>query len=467
VPSSSSGHHKKHKGGHHSSKESKRQHRESKSNREEPAWKANENALNREKERFLCPFTFRNGLPAIAPEPKFLSSDARRMLADQATYATTDLERELAARPPVYVDAELQQLLNPFEITRLAIPAEGAPPLHPDDAALLSDDVSNAKSDALNDADPKTGVKTFKRIGAKPKTEVQWLFRTQYIAHGLTDGATHGAGGMATRRRHTGNDEEEGKTAAGAEAEEAAAKAEANGDVELAAEIRAIDASFRAANDGLPKPPKPGLTAVSVTPVLPDLEWFDVGPSEPALMHAVFVDDDPMGSDRTCPSAVRDKPEETRKNMGRNALAFPYTNQLPDKSVDTGMCLCVPRSGATSDVGAEADYDWIREYEWKDATKLKATIDVSERQRQYRMLLPLNTPDAANQPAYYSPMYFRIELKKKKKARNEGRLSQDALPEEGTIAVAMAKYRTPRPSVVKVKRRRVEAEDAAGGEPVA
>ena len=425
---------------------------------EEKKGEEHPNALVREKERFLCPFAFRNALPALAPEPKLLKSKVESK--ELAAFHITDLEREL--RPFMYVDGELTAMLNPFEITKLATPAN-PPPMHPDDAALLSDDVSGVAVQGPDDNDG-AAKPAFKRVGNKPKTDVQWLFRTQYIAHGLSaDGATHGTGGggLGQKRKSAlavDQLEQEAAAAGGAstadgasaEAESAAAKAEAVGDTELAAEIRAIDASFRAANGDLPKPPRPGVKAVSVMPVLPDESWFfRESESDPCLVHVVFVDDDPFGDERTAPTAVRNLPADKRSELSRNALAFPYNNAMPTGERDRGLALCVPRAGTTPDIGAVGEYDWIREYAYSVPNQLPSTLDPSERGRLYRLMLPNSTPEAANKPAFYAPMVNRLELRKKKKVNYE--------PPAGTmvdnaIVDAMRNYRTPRPSVVTVTR---------------
>lgn len=289
-----------------------------------------ENRLKRHT-AFLCPIEFKNDLPPVPVDWKFLRVPVSR---DSFTkYSHLDLEDE--TRKDVALVSDLGITLDPMAAGAFRVPRE-RPLIDPADLALLED----------GDAKPRTGIVDVKKKKVKRPdlSKALWLMNTQYIS-------------SASLPEHLGRSEQayaKGKARGGggdgADADDGRDPREA--------QIESIERSFAAAakppvHPKLPKTVKP----LEVIPVLPDFErWAG------DHLHFVF-DEDPcadvvslVGADDRLKSAAMER-----------AIAKPFTvttSEGPSKVLGLMLPADPSQTSAFAKEGEEEEYKWVREYKY-------------------------------------------------------------------------------------------------------
>jgi len=235
------------------------------------------NALRRES-AYLCDIRFTASLPAPPGDPKALLPPLD--LADLARFRLTDLEAGPVRDAPLGDVGAAVSLLEPERYT----PGSARPgPLDPADAALVA--AASASAAAVAGAGGPGGAPlppsaaatagapapTASSTAPRPGTELSWLMRTTYIhADTVTRAGRERGAAAAALAAAAGASAGAGPRASlpcGGTAPPPGSAAEA------------VEAEFAAAARPPVHPTKPGLKAVRVLPVLPDLEgWAGPGP---------------------------------------------------------------------------------------------------------------------------------------------------------------------------------------------
>ncbi|GIL70995.1 hypothetical protein Vretimale_4076 [Volvox reticuliferus] len=229
-----------------------------------------ENRLRRDTP-FLAHIRFKNDLPEIPSDPKMLVSQIQPELLSR--FALTALERQ--ARRDLLTPPNI--VISPLDVQRYQVPDQPGP-MDPADAALLKDDsrpltVGGSSLASIGDGRHKSFAARAKGVDVD---KCSWLMRTTYISssdnrgvqrQGLPEKQVLQA---RAKERRGANDTDD---------------RELN---DVAAQARAIEASFEAAR-GLPVHSRnPALKAVEVLPVLPDMgSWPE------KLLLTTFHDSDP------------------------------------------------------------------------------------------------------------------------------------------------------------------------------
>ena len=290
-----------------------------------------ENRLKRHT-AFLCPIEFKNDLPPVPVDWKFLRVPVSR---DSFTkYSHLDLEDE--TRKDVALVSDLGITLDPMAAGAFRVPRE-RPLIDPADLALLED----------GDAKPRTGIVDVKKKKVKRPdlSKALWLMNTQYIS-------------SASLPEHLGRSEQayaKGKARLGGGGDGADAD---DGRDPREAQIESIERSFAAAAKPPvhPKAPKT-VKPLEVIPVLPDFErWAG------DHLHFVF-DEDPcadvaalVGADDRLKSAAMER-----------AIAKPFTvttSEGPSKVLGLMLPADPSRASAFAKEGEEEEYAWTREYKY-------------------------------------------------------------------------------------------------------
>ncbi|GFR43748.1 hypothetical protein Agub_g4860 [Astrephomene gubernaculifera] len=228
-----------------------------------------ENRLRRDTP-FLAHIRFRNDLPEIPSDPKMLVSQIQPEVLSR--FALTALERQ--ARRDLLTPPNIT--VSPLDVQRYQVPDQPGPQ-DPADAALLKDD---ARPLGVGGSQMPAGDGRNKQFSARTKgmdvDKCSWLMRTTYISSSDNRGV-----------QRQGLPEKQVLQARAAERRgaNAADDRELN---DVAAQVRAIEASFDAARAPPVHSRNPALKPVEVLPVLPDM---DAWPQK--LLLTTFHDSDP------------------------------------------------------------------------------------------------------------------------------------------------------------------------------
>lgn len=293
-----------------------------------------ENRLKRHT-AFLCPIEFKNDLPPVPVDWKFLSVP---VATDSFTkYSHLDLEDE--RRKDVALVSDLGITLDPMVAAAFRAPND-RPPIHPADLALLEDG---------DGAKPRTGIvdQRKKKVKRPDLSKALWLMNTQYIS-------------SASLPEHLGRSEQayaKGKAKRGGDG----AGANADGDDgrdPREAQIESIEASFAAAARAPVHPTAPKTTKpLEVIPVLPDFErWAG------DHLHFVFDEDPCKGV-----AALAGADDRAKSAAMERAIAKPFTvttSEGPSKVLGLMLPADPSRASAFAKEGEEEEYAWTREYKY-------------------------------------------------------------------------------------------------------
>ena len=291
-----------------------------------------ENLLKR-RTTFLCPMEFKNDLPPVPVDWKFL-----RVPVDHESftkYSHLALDDEL--RADVALSADLGITLDPLLMKQFQVPAE-RPPLDPADLALLEDGET---------ARPRTGIVT---DNSKKKLKVKrpdlskalWLMNTQYISsQALPEHLGRSEKAWAKERR--GDDGDGAGDASWRDPREV--------------QVEAIEASFAAAQKTPVHDKKPDeVRVVEVIPVLPDFERWSG-----SYLHFVY-DEDPAKD----VASIADLDDAGKAAVLERSLVKPYSLPSADGGKEKFVALMLPKDpSAAAREGYAEPYEWIREYQYR------------------------------------------------------------------------------------------------------
>ena len=359
-----------------------------------PGSKPTGNQLKRET-AFLCPIEFKNDLPAVPVDWKFLRVPVGT--GSFVKYSHADLQDEM--RKDAALVSDLGITLDPMVARAFRVPATRVS-LAKADAALLEDG---------DGAKARTGlVERGKNVKRPDLSKALWLMNTQYIS-------------SATMPEHLGR------------SEQAYAKGKAGGvggdfgveDDGLSSrerQIAAIENSFASAKRAPSHVSgKAGVTPVEIIPVLPDFKRLRCD-------HLHFVFDEDPTKDVGVLSGANDS--EKSAAMER-AIAKPFTvttGEGPSKVLG----LMLPADPTLETVFASApdsktaeQYHWIREY--------KYAVDVENDPMLGTMVFFFDT---STKTATYVDLHTKISLSKRSKYSYSS--GESAAPAPSSIAVKRA-----------------------------
>ena len=292
-----------------------------------------ENRLKRHT-AFLCPIEFKNDLPPVPVDWKFLRVP---VATDSFTeYSHLDLEEE--RRKDVALVSDLGITLDPMVAAAFRAPRE-RPPIHPADLALLEDG---------DGAKPRTGIvdQRKKKVKRPDLSKALWLMNTQYIS-------------SASLPEHLGRSEQAYAKGKAKRGEDGALGADADdGRDPREAQIESIEASFAAAARAPVHPTAPKTTKpLEVIPVLPDFErWAG------DHLHFVF-DEDPCKD----VAALAGADDRAKSAAMERAIAKPFTvttSEGPSKVLGLMLPADPSQTSAFAKEGEEEEYMWVREYKY-------------------------------------------------------------------------------------------------------
>jgi len=289
---------------------------------------------------FICTMKFRNTLPDIPFDPKFLvyPFDVHRYVRYVPTSLETSYKHPLLARPD---DAIPIDLIDPDTYN----PPDPKPPLSPSDEQLIRPVAASAS----------TGRE-------KNRPTVAWLRKTEYITSEYDK--LYGQGDRADLKHQLGK-----QTAL--ELEKAG---EMNRNTE--AQIKAIESSFQAASHPPVHPSDPSLTPTLILPIFPDFQLW------PNLYSKVVFDGDPQPQSTSTGKVKNKKLEWLLNHAVLNALSHTSKNGTQQNFIT----YLVPKStshtkphidedkGKEPDIeeedleddddteGEKSEYEWVRDY---------------------------------------------------------------------------------------------------------
>ncbi|GAQ85316.1 Paf1 domain containing protein [Klebsormidium nitens] len=280
---------------------------------------------------FVCRIKFRNELPEVLGEPKFLLTD---LDPDRYTkYTITTLEKrykhKLLMEPDLGIPLDLMDL-SVYD----APPADQRPPMDPEDRALLQDDVKTKLA----------STSVIKKKDRPAEEGMKWLVRTSYISN--IDQETTKNLGLNEKQLKQKRDEMLGLLE------------DMDGKTDREKQLASIEATFVAAQLPPVHASKPHLRPELVLQLLPDADRFD----DP-FVQAVFDAEPTAESERH-----RHYGADVREEMAARAMMKGFTipgdeGQAPEKFI----AYMVP---SLEEVGAdpedrEVEFDWVREYNWQ------------------------------------------------------------------------------------------------------
>ena len=357
-----------------------------------------ENRLKRET-AFLCPIEFKNDLPPVPVDWKFLRVPVRDK-ESYTKYNHLDLEDERRKEMALVVDLGIT--LDPMTSGAFRVPKERVP-LHKADLALLEDGEAAKQRTGLIDKG--------KKVKRPDLSKALWLMNTQYIS-------------SATMPEHLGR------------SEQAYAKGKVEGDVDdglssLERQVARIEKSFAAAqttpvHHKSPTTVKP----LEVIPVLPDFDRWSTD-----HLHFVF-DEDPCKD----VEVLQNADDKSKSKAMERAIAKPFTvttSEGPSKVL--GLMLpkdpdskSVFGADVTQSEQASEEYSWIREY--------KYAVDIEQDKSLGTMVFFF---DSKEKTARYVELNTKISLSKRSKYAASGEMQ------------------TPVPSTITVKRSAPDEEAVA------
>eukprot|EP00899_Mesostigma_viride_P019211 jgi/Mesvir1/27291/Mv07124-RA.1 len=295
----------------------------------------------RRQTAFLSTIRFRNELPEVPVEPKFLKLpfNKDKLCSYQVTTLEKNFKHDLVVEPDLGIPI---QLMN-FDIWD---PKKYPQELHPADAALLEDD-------DLAPADGKPGSKRAPGTTPAPVERARidrgWLLATSYISNDTGDRSAKLDRGLNEKRYKSMKAREQ-------------LAAQELGDVdERTTRVRLIEETFRKAKEPPVHATNPSLTAVEVYPVLPFVErWGDfyanlVFDAHPLADSEVYGKLPPQATDRLATRAIlsfhdpeKDVPLELKVGKEKSLqLMLPRPAEVDDDSAD------------------EMEFNWVRDYRYQ------------------------------------------------------------------------------------------------------
>ncbi|KAF8567900.1 hypothetical protein P879_04592 [Paragonimus westermani] len=322
-----------------------------------------ERAKELRPESLLCRLKYKNALPELPFDPKFLAYplEPSRFLQYVATSLERNYKHELLTETDVGVEVDL---IDPdiFKIDKSV-------KLHPDDERLLEDEnpaAINARK-------------------SRHQKSVSWLRRTEYISTELYN-------------RWNKSDKVESKLGY-------SVKRHLNEEIvyrDRESQIAAIEATFKAAKKPIVKHySKPNVHAVEVLPVLPDFALWRYPCAQ------VIFDDDPARKNKS----NAEQKEEVNQAMIRGMV---------DESGDHFVAYFLPtestkqlrRLDAENRIpyteGAAYEYELAREYNWNVKNKTMANYE-----ENYFFVF-------RKDGVYYNELETRVRLSKRRKLTQSG-----------------------------------------------
>eukprot|EP00898_Chlorokybus_atmophyticus_P001291 jgi/Chlat1/2162/Chrsp17S02737 len=280
-----------------------------------------ETNLLRRPTRFQCRIGFRNDLPDVPAEPKFLTYQFNKDRYVQ--WRPTTLEK--AHTHDILCEPDLGIPIDFMSYDPLWAPRDPNATLDPEDIALM---------EGLNAAPAAAAPK-------KHRPELAWLMRTKYISNDETvrqaAGATERRARMLRQQALVADEELEGLD-------------------DRQKQIHIINKTFEAAKEPPVHATNPSLTAVSVLPILPDTDrWrhhyvhasFDTAPTEDVEGYKHLT-------------------AEQRSQLETKAIIKSYAIQS-DNQVEKFVALLMPQLDAQDEPSSSDNgdhYVWVREYNY-------------------------------------------------------------------------------------------------------
>jgi RNA polymerase II-associated factor 1 len=321
-----------------------------------------QNRLKRET-AFLCPIEFKNDLPPVPVDWKFLHVPVGH--ASFTAYSHLSLGEEL--RRDIALPADLGITLDPMLLKQYQVPII-RPTLDPEDAALLEDgDAARTRTGLGAEKSKKSHVR-------RPDlSKALWLMNTQYIS-------------SMTLPEHLGRSEKEW-----------AKQKQREDDAETAwrdpreVRVEAIEHSFAAARSAPVHASNPALHAVEVMPVLPDLERWPG-----SYVHFVY-DEDPAIDVRS----LQGQDADAKSAAMARSVVKPYSvaGVGADGHTEKFVALMLPANpgepaGEAEDEAPE-DYEWVREYQYRLQQERDASLGTMcfffDHEKSTVTYIPLNT----------------------------------------------------------------------------
>ncbi|GJY16790.1 protein PAF1 [Tanacetum coccineum] len=344
-----------------------------------------ERAENRLKKptTFICKLKFRDELPDVTAQPKFLS--LRRDKERAVKYGITSLEN--VHKPHLYVEPDLGIPLDLLDLSVYNAPKDQILHIAPEDDKLLQEDVSATPT-------KKNGLKRKERptdIG------MSWLVKTQYISPLSTD---------TTRQSLT---DKQARELRGRDLLDSLDSREKK--------IKDIVSSFEACKSLPVHATNKKLQPVEILPLFPDFErWND------QFVVATF-DGAPMADSESynkMDKSVRDAHEA--QAVMKSFVATNSGSAKPDKF----LAYMVPSVGELSkdiyDEGEDISYTWVREYHWDvrgedadDPTNFLVAFGESE--------------------ARYMPLPTKLMLRKKRARDGKSSVEVEHFPVPASVTV--------------------------------
>ena len=422
---------------------------------------------------FLCEFQFRNELPLPPVGPKLLplAVDRARLAAYQPFGFLWDRPQDCP------FERDLGISLDPLESERFRAPPGGAPPLDPEDEALLAS--AGVTGGAAGDGGG--GGSAFRtRRGPGGDTKSGWLMRTIYLS----------AQELPTFKAKDEDENARGRSVKERRlAEDGVLLRVPEGTDPRAAQVAAIEAQFEAVRAPPVHARNPLLRPVEVLPVLPDLERC-----HNAFVQAAF-DTDPL-VELLPPAAAAAQ----REALARRAFLKTYvvgreeTGAPPEKVI----IYFAPSGGASApppDEGLPVDFSWIREYNYKTVAEQEGQLPLLVFNLPSTLLHGSSPPSSQHPPApaaaataaaaaapaaaEYVFVERRLDLRRRITRSTNGDQGDAPLPRPATTTLTNRKRRAEEEEAVAVARRAythpererpatpMEEDEEAGGEPLA
>ncbi|KAG5443697.1 RNA polymerase-associated factor [Clonorchis sinensis] len=314
-------------------------------------------------ESLLCRLKYRNTLPELPFDPKFLAYplEPSRFLQYVATSLERNYKHELLTETDVGVDVDL---IDPdvFKIDKSV-------KLHPDDERLLEDDTPAA----------------INARKSRHQKSVSWLRRTEYISTEMYN-------------RWNKSDKVESKLGY-------SVKRHLNEEIvyrDRESQIAAIEATFRAAKKPITKHySKPNVHAVEVLPVLPDFTLWRYPCAQ------VIFDDDPARKNKSNAEQKEEVNQAMIRGMVDESGDHFVAYFLPTESTKQLRRLDIENHVPYTE-GAAYEYELAREYNWNVKNKTMANYE-----ENYFFVF-------RKDGVFYNELETRVRLSKRRKLTQSG-----------------------------------------------
>ncbi|OON13566.1 Paf1, partial [Opisthorchis viverrini] len=335
-------------------------------------------------ESLLCRLKYRNTLPELPFDPKFLAYplEPSRFLQYVATSLERNYKHELLTETDVGVDVDL---IDPdvFKIDKSV-------KLHPDDERLLEDDTPAA----------------INARKSRHQKSVSWLRRTEYISTEMYN-------------RWNKSDKVESKLGY-------SVKRHLNEEIvyrDRESQIAAIEATFRAAKKPITKHySKPNVHAVELLPVLPDFTLWRYPCAQ------VIFDDDPARKNKSNAEQKEEVNQAMIRGMVDESGDHFVAYFLPTESTKQLRRLDIENHVPYTE-GAAYEYELAREYNWNVKNKTMANYEenyffVFRKDGGFRPFFLLRIKGTLSircrQSVFYNELETRVRLSKRRKLTQSG-----------------------------------------------